>query len=444
MSYIERPRFSCALGGAVQTITSLPGVVPIIHAASGCGGNLFSTQQAAGAYGAGFCGGLAMPSSNVSENEIIFGGEERLTEQITTTLEMIDAELFVVVTGCMTEIIGDDPRAVISRFKETAKPVLAVSTGGFKGNAYKGYDLVLQTLFTEYVSRAVNKDPHLVNIWGAVPGLDPFFRGDLEEIKHLLGLIGIKANTFFSYDETLANLQQAGAASGNIILSRVYGLEAAAGFREKHGTPFIVADIPIGAEATADFLYRIAEFLHIDKQVVDQAVLQEKKRYYAYIERVADTYLDSDLQNYVIIVTNANYAYPVTRFLTDDIGWLPELTVVTDDLADGRKETLRRAFKDFKSREAPKLVFETNASEIQSHFAAGRKLYSDERYPDIVSPLFVLGSTHELDLANNLGAKVLGISFPLIDRAVLAKGYAGFQGGLHLFEDLLNVLLARR
>lgn len=76
MPYIERPRFSCTLGGALQTITSLPGAVPIIHAASGCGGNLFSTQQAAGLYGSGFCGGLSMPSSNVSEKEIIFGGKK--------------------------------------------------------------------------------------------------------------------------------------------------------------------------------------------------------------------------------------------------------------------------------------------------------------------------------------------------------------------------------
>ena len=444
MTFIDRPRFSCTLGGALQTITSLPGAVPIIHAAGGCGGNLFSTQQAAGAYGAGFCGGLSMPSSNVSENEIIFGGEERLKEQITNTLEMIEAELFIVVTGCMTEIIGDDPGTVLSQFADAPKPVLAVNTGGFKGTSYKGYDLVLQTLFTEYVPRALFKDKHLVNIWGIVPGLDPFFRGDLEEIKRLLGLLGIRANTFFSYDESLENLYQAGVASVNIVLSRVYGLEAARSFQEKHGTPFVVEDVPIGPQATIDFLYRMAKLLNVEEQWVDQVIAGENKYYYAYIERVADTYFDSDLQNYAIVVGNANYCYPVTRFLAEDIGWLPELAVITDSLAEDQKETLRLAFNDFSKIKAPKLVFETNAGEIQSHFAQDRKLYSVDRYLPVFSPLFVLGSTHELETANNLGAKFLSVSFPITDRAVLNKGYAGFRGGLRLFEDLLNVLLDRR
>ena len=36
MSFIERPRFSCMLGGALATLTSLPRVIPIIHGAQGC------------------------------------------------------------------------------------------------------------------------------------------------------------------------------------------------------------------------------------------------------------------------------------------------------------------------------------------------------------------------------------------------------------------------
>lgn len=34
---IESPRFSCALGGALSTVTAIEGYVPIIHAGPGCG-----------------------------------------------------------------------------------------------------------------------------------------------------------------------------------------------------------------------------------------------------------------------------------------------------------------------------------------------------------------------------------------------------------------------
>lgn len=443
MSYIERPRFSCALGGALETITSLPGAVPIIHAASGCGGNLFGSQQLGGLYGAGYCGGLAMPSSNVSENEIIFGGEERLKEQITKTLELIEGEIFIVVTGCMTEIIGDDPNTVLNQLDQSDKPVLAVNTGGFKGNSYHGYDLVLEALFKKYVPVSPVKEKNLVNIWGLVPGQDPFFRGDLEEIKRLLALLGIKTNTFFGYDEAHENLRQAGRASANIVLSKVYGIEAAAAFEEKHGTPFTAEYLPVGAAASAEFLYRIAGFLGIDRRLAERVVDEEKKTYYAYIERVADVYLDSDLQHYAIVAANANYSYPVTRFLSEDIGWIPELSVITDSLTDAQKEVLENSYEGL-NHFSGQLVFEKDTSEIQRHFSVHRKLYSDERYFHNLSPLFILGSSFETALADDLKAKSLSISFPVLNRAVLDKGYAGFRGGLHLFEDILNVILERR
>ena len=39
--FVVSPRYSCTLGGALGVVRALPGkVIPIIHAAPGCGGNL--------------------------------------------------------------------------------------------------------------------------------------------------------------------------------------------------------------------------------------------------------------------------------------------------------------------------------------------------------------------------------------------------------------------
>ncbi len=444
MAFIERPRYSCSLGGALDTINSISGAVAIIHASSGCGGNLFSAQQMGGSYGAGYCGGLAVPSSNVTENEIIFGGEERLAQQIEKTLEIIDAELFIVVSGCMTEIIGDDPKAVANRYSTPGKPVFAISTGGFKGNSYKGYDLVMKTLFSEFVQKSGQKKKNHVNVWGVVPSKDPFFRGDLEEIKRLLSLIGITANIFFGPEDTLESLKKSGEASANIVLSRVYGIEAAEAFKEIHGTPYILEDIPVGAVATEKFLLRIAEFLSIDAEIVNKAIEKEKKHYYYYIERVADIYLDSEFQHYSVVVGNSNYCAPVTKFLSEDIGWLPELSVITDGLTDEEKEAVTLSFEGIESVSPPKIIFETNASEIQAHFSDIYKPQGSSRYYNSPSPLFIFGSSLEKELAERLGGKILIVSFPVINRALMDKCYAGFKGGLHLFEDILSILLAGR
>ena len=63
---IERPRYSCALGGALALVTALPEAIPIMHATSGCAGNFTWAQSGGGGLQVGgLCGGLTTPSSNV-------------------------------------------------------------------------------------------------------------------------------------------------------------------------------------------------------------------------------------------------------------------------------------------------------------------------------------------------------------------------------------------
>lgn len=331
MTYIERPRFSCALGGALSTISALPGVVPIIHSTLGCGSNLFGAYMGgSGFWGSGYCGGSSVPTSGITERDIIFGGEKRLAEQIKTTLELIDADLFLVLTGCMTELIGDDIQSVTKEFENSETPVLSIETGGFKGNSYSGYERVLQKLFVEYSEKVTDKRKNLVNIFGLVPAIDPFFRGDLDEIKRLLEKLGISVNTFFTNDQTIDNLREAPEASLNIVLSRTYGIDVAKKFEEKHGVPYYINELPIGPTATAEFLRNISKLLGICSEDVENLIHYENKNYYNYIERISDVYVDSDFQHYAVVVGNANNVISITRFLSEDVGWIPKFSIITD------------------------------------------------------------------------------------------------------------------
>lgn len=168
--FVEQPRYLCSLGGAAATVTALPGGVPILHSASGCAGNFAWTQNGgSGLQVGGYCGSLTVPSSNIQETEVVFGGEDRLREQIRNTLDVIDGGLYVVVTGCVPEVIGDDIFAVVSDFREEGAPVIGAATGGFRGNSYWGYDLVLQALGKDYLGRGLPKEKGRVNLWGIVP-----------------------------------------------------------------------------------------------------------------------------------------------------------------------------------------------------------------------------------------------------------------------------------
>ncbi len=443
--FVDRPRYTCALGGAVGTLNSLPKVVPILHAAAGCGGNIANALNGAAGYlGSGYCSGQALPSSNVYENEIVFGGEKRLTEQIENTLKVIDADLYVVVTGCMVEMIGDDAHAVVKQFSGNRVPVLAADTGGFKGNSYKGYDIILELLFREFVNKTESKDPKTLNLWGIVPIHDVFWKGNLAVLKSLLGKLGYQVNTFFGDDETLDNLRNAGRAILNVVVSDTVGITPAEVFQQEHGTPFVKAPFPIGAWGTEQFLRTVGTALGIEDAFVEKLIKEEKRHYYNYLGRLADVYNDLDLQRYAVIVGDSNYAQALTRFLADDLGWLPELVVVTDILNEEQEKVVSGRFANYRAPVNPELVFDTDTSSVKKHLFNHWPVNRNHRYYDGLNPAFVIGSGFERDLADSLGVPHLSVTYPISNRVVLDRAYAGYSGGLRLTEDLLSALVGSR
>ncbi|MDR0570376.1 MAG: hypothetical protein LBG71_04035 [Clostridiales Family XIII bacterium] len=442
MSIIERQRFSCMLGGAADAVAAMPGAVPIIHGAAGCGGNLFMASYGGSGYcGGGRFGGNGVPTSALTENDIVFGGIERLETRLRSAIELLDAEIFVVLTACMTEIIGDDVDGAVGRFQGCGKTVFAVSAPGFAGNSYAGYEAALGGLFKRYIKPSPADCRH-VNLLGAVPFHDPFFRGDLEEIRRLLESIGLTATTFFTADQTLDDLKKAGSASLNIVLSPAYGVALAAELAESHGIPYIVSELPVGAEASAEFLRKVAERLGIEG--AEAVIAREADRYYNYVDRALDLIADTDfMQQYGIVVANANAALPYARYMRRELGWLPRYAFVTDSLNERQREAVEAAFAEA-GMEGLALVFETGTTAVRKRVALDNPPLLPERYGDRLSPAYILGSSMEKELAAQLGAKLLTASFPITNRLVVNRGYAGYNGGLNLLEDIITQFVSVR
>jgi len=443
--FIERPRYACALGGALSTLRAIPGAIPIIHAASGCGYNLFNATHAGSAYlGGGYCGATSLPSSNVTEREIVFGGEDRLEEEVRTTLEIMEGDLYVILSGCMVEMIGDDIDSVASKFHHENKNVIAISTPSFKGNSYYGYDLLLDGLVRNWIPHAPLRKEKAVNILGIVPGEDVFWKGNLKEIKRLLERIGIQVNTLFGEGEGLSDIKHSSQTSLNIVLSNVYGMMAAQAYEEVFGIPYVIAQFPVGYRQTEDFLRKIAELLEIPSHLLEQVLEEECRIYYDYFERFSDIYTDADLQRYAVVVADANYAPSVTRFLSDELGWIPKLTVITDILSEAQKQILEEQFEQFDSGLKIPIRFDTNTSSVRKYLKEVTEPYKNQRYYNALTPLVVVGSILEKELSASLDAPLVTISYPITNRVVLNRAYAGINGGLTLTEDLLSALVTGR
>ncbi|MDR3233741.1 MAG: hypothetical protein LBT46_08795 [Planctomycetaceae bacterium] len=443
--FIERPRSFCSLGGALLTVTALPGVIPILHTAMGCGGSIYWNQYGSTGYlGAGYCGGLAVPSSNIQEKDIIFGGSDRLEEQVRTTIELIDGEVFMILTGCTADIIGDDIQAVVRQYRNEGINIFGAETGGFHGNGYKGHDIVMTVLTGEFIETKKEKNKNKINLLGIVPGQDAFWRGNLLKTRALLEKLGLEVNSFFTEHDTLENIRNAGDAALTVVVSDFYAHQTAKTLQEVHQIPYIVNPFPIGPTATEAFLKKIAEALDIAPQTVNEVIAAETQQYFRYVERVADAYNDLDWQRYAVVVGDANYAPAITKFLADDFGWLPELMVVTDDIDDEDKPKINAVVTSLTSHYPVTIAYESDPTEIKTHFWKVVPRKTDSLYQNTFSPGFVVGSHLEREFATDIGAGHLTVSYPVVNRIVLNRGYAGYDGSLSLIEDLLSVIAAQR
>ncbi|MDR0817078.1 MAG: hypothetical protein LBN35_00405 [Clostridiales Family XIII bacterium] len=443
--FVERPRNFCALGGALQTVAAIKGAIPILHASIGCGGSIYWNQLGSTGYlGAGYCGGLAVPSSNIGERDVVFGGLDRLEEQVKSTFKLMDGELYVILTGCTADIIGDDIQAVVRQYSNEEHVLIGAETGGFNGDGYAGYDIVLAALAKDYIEKKPQKDPRKVNLFGIVPGQDAFWRGNLAKLRALLEKLGLTVNSFFTEDDTLQSIRESGDAALSVIVSDFYGARAAAAFENEHEIPVCAGPLPIGPTATADFLYAVADSLQLPGNKVDVVLREEEKSYFHYVERVADAFNDLDWQRYAVVVGDVNYAPAITKFLADDLGWLPELMVVTNETDDAGKEKIQNRIDELESHYPTNIAYETDPTEVKTHFWKYIQRRSDSMYADDFSPGFVVGSHLEREFATDIGADHLTVSFPVGNRVVLNRGYAGIDGSLSLVEDLLSALALQR
>ncbi|MCC8190874.1 MAG: hypothetical protein LIP77_09630 [Planctomycetes bacterium] len=446
-SVTERPRWTCALGGALAAAGALPRTIPILHSGPGCAANFTWTQNgAAGLQVAGHCAGLSVPGSNLQESEVVFGGHDRLHEQIRHTLDIMDGDLYLVLTGCVPEIIGDDVDSVVNEYANDGANILAASTAGFKGCSYFGYEQVLKALFRGVVRRGTARREDLVNVWGVPPLMDVFWRGNLAGVQGLLAKLGLRANVFFGPDASLEEIRDAAAARLNIVLSDVYGVEAAELFRDLHGVDYITTPLPLGAAASDRFLRTVGDALGLPEERVESIVDREGRRHYRYLEPLLDVYNDMEAQRFALVVGDANYAFAAADFLADDLGWLPELVAVTDDLPEEKRQ---RLLANRSARGLPALknvLFESSGAAIAEAVSLDEAWRPElwKKYHNSRLPAFVVGSSLERGLAASLGAGHLSLSFPVSNRAVISRGYTGYDGGLRLTEDVISAFIGAR
>jgi len=436
---IEQVRYLCSIG-AMHSASAIPRVIPITHCGPGCADKQYiSGIFYNGFQGGGYGGGAVVPSTNASEREVVFGGADRLTELVDASLKILDADLFVVLTGCISDLVGDDVGSVVSEFRKRGEPVVFAETGGFRGNNFTGHETVVRAIIDQFVGEApdAKKTKGLVNVWSLLPYHNTFWRGDLTEIKRILEGIGLKVNILFGPESAgVEEWKRIPEAQFNLVLSPWLGLNTAEHLQKKYGQPFLhVPEIPIGAKETGAFLRKVGEFAKLKAKKVDDFIAAEEKTYYRYLEDFTDFYAEYwwGLPARFAVIGDSAYALALTRFMVNQLGLIPARVIVTEEPPEERRDDIRAAFRRIADDVSVEIAFEEDSYRI--HELLRRTDFGHK-------PPIILGTTWERDLAKQLKGAVIEVGFPASFEVVLARTYVGYKGGLTLLEKIYTTAIS--
>jgi nitrogenase molybdenum-iron protein beta chain len=426
---LDKQRYKCAMG-AMSTVQAIERAIPVLHSGAGCAQKLSNSSGSSGYFSPNI-----FPCTSINEQDVVFGGEKKLHSTIENSLKVIDADLYVVLTGCTPEIVGDNVEEIVADFENAEKPVIFASTPGFKGNNYQGHEWVIDAIVDQFFKTSEKKISGLVNIWADVPYQDEFWLGNLRELEKLVAELGLIPNTIFGYKRGIKNIKKIPEAQFNLLVSPWVGLENVKRMEAKFGTPYLhYPTLPIGAFETSKFLRTVGAFAGVEQDKIEALISEKEAYYYYYIERFADLFLETRVMSKKFsVVADAQYVLGITKFLVNDMGLFPAKQYIVDDTPKEYRESIEAYFKDLNYNIKAEVDFGVDGYKIQQEI----EKTDYHGYP------LLLGGYWEKDIAAKNNAHFLNVSWPVNERLVMNSYYVGYDGGLKLIEDIYSVVKTR-
>jgi nitrogenase molybdenum-iron protein beta chain len=437
---ISDPRYACAVG-ATNSVVAIRRAVPIANCSPGC--QLKTTAMLTfenGFQGVTFAGGGNMPSANSTENDVVFGGLKTLEALINSTLKIYDGDLFVVLTGCVGELIGDNVPDLVGRYRKAGYPIVYANAAGFKGNNIYGHEVVVDAIVDQFVGDYKGeKKKGLINLWFEVPYYNQNWRGDYQEIARILRGAGFEVNVLFGPENNgVEDWKRIPQAQFNLLVSPWVGLKNVEHLKEKYDQPFLhISEIPIGEEATSAFIRKVVDFAGIDKTQSEEFIKKESQIYYYYLEHFAEFFAEYwyGMPSEFAIAADSSYTLAYTKFLADQIGLIPRKVIITDNTPEKHRPEIEKLFHNLSEGVDVQVEFEEDGYLIE-------KAIDNTNFTS-TKPI-ILGTSWEITLAQKKGALFFEVSTPSSETLIINRSFIGYKGALQFLEKIYSTSVGGR
>lgn len=331
--------------------------------------------------------------------------------------ERFAPQALLVGASCTAELIQDDPGGLAAALNLPI-PVIPLELPAYQrkenwGAAETFYRLV-RALAVAPPVRAEGRAPSC-NILGPA-ALGFRHRDDLQEIRGLLGRLGIDVNVVAPWGASPADLARLPEADFNVVLYPEIAGTAAQFLQRQYGQPF-TRTVPIGVQATRAFIAELATLAKVDATAL---LAEEEARATWYSRSVDSTYLTNKR---VFVFGDATHALAAARVASSELG----LQVV--GLGTYSREFARELREAAKGYGVEPLICD-DYLEVEAAIAAAQ-------------PELVLGTQMERHIAKRLGLPCAVISAPVHVQDFPARHspQMGFEGANVLFDTWVAPLM---
>jgi len=126
-----QPSTACKLFGAYRSAISVKDSYVLLHTTIGCnwGTSVFHIPSK--------LNDIRQASTVIYNEDVVFGGQKILKKAIYNVIYMFNPKILFIISGCVSEIIGEDFQAEIEKYSKD-RNIIYLKAPGFDCNMEEG------------------------------------------------------------------------------------------------------------------------------------------------------------------------------------------------------------------------------------------------------------------------------------------------------------------
>lgn len=280
-------------------------------------------------------------SSNLTESDIVFGGEKKLKLAIKEATRRYNPKTIIIACSCTSGVMGDDIDGIVASIQHEVEPILVpVHCEGFRSQiSQSAFDSSSHAIVKYIVQKPKKRQKDLVGIIAPMS----VTLGDKNDLIRMFNKIGLTAR-FIPDFATVDELKEISEAAVIAPTCQSYGQYMQKALYEDYGTPYFLDPAPLGVENSKVWFREIAKYTGKEKEVEQlikeemeyvQPKLDELKK--SFKGRKASIYVSAGQARAVFIprfVTELGISVAAVNTLELDSNIVDEFEKVYEDIGD--------------------------------------------------------------------------------------------------------------